>query len=227
MQDEAAAQKEPVQAGVALLSFLGAAFIRALRTTLRLRFHGDGEVRRRERSGEPFILCFWHRHLLLMPYAYRGRRIHVLSSRSRDGEIIAGTLARLGIKTIRGSSTRGGAMALRGMVQVATQGSDLGFTPDGPRGPAGEVKPGVLQAAALSGLPIVPVAYAATRFGRLKSWDRTEVPLPFSRLHFVYAAPLTIERGADLAIAAERLQDELNQVGAEATRRARGELVDA
>ena len=79
------------------IAFAAAWLIRALRATVRLRHHGDEEMRRRERAGERFILAFWHRHLLLMPYSYRGRRISVLVSASRDGELIARTVARLGI----------------------------------------------------------------------------------------------------------------------------------
>lgn len=208
------------EAGLALVALLGAVFIRCLRATLRLRFHGEEEVRRRERAGEHFILAFWHRHMLLMPYAYRGRKMHVLSSHSRDGELMVRTLAHFGIGTVRGSSTRGGAIGLRGLLQVAAQGSDLGFTPDGPRGPEEDVKPGVLQASALSGLPIVPVAYAATFFGRLGSWDRMIVPLPFARLEYVFGEPMAIERGADLEAAGAELKRRLNELGRAAERRA-------
>jgi lysophospholipid acyltransferase (LPLAT)-like uncharacterized protein len=215
------------EASLALVALFGAAFIRCLRATLRLRFHGEDEVRRKERDGEHFILAFWHRHMLLMPYAYRGKRMHVLSSHSRDGELMVRTLSHFGIGTVRGSSTRGGAIGLRGLLQVAAQGSDLGFTPDGPRGPAEDVKAGVLQASALSGLPIVPVAYAATRFGRLGSWDRMIVPLPFARLEYVFGEPMAVERGADLEAAGAELKRRLKELGREADRRAGWETKDA
>lgn len=215
------------EAGLALLSWLGAVFIRGLRATLRLRFHGDAEVRRREQAGEHFILAFWHEHMLFMPFAYRGRRMHVLSSHSRDGELMVRTLARFGIGTVRGSSTRGGAMGLRGLLQVAAAGSDLGFTPDGPRGPAKEVKAGVLQASAMSGLPIVPVAYAATRFRRLGSWDRMILPMPFARLEYVFGDSLAVARGDDLAAGGRELEERLNALGRDAERRAGRESSDA
>ncbi|HXO21185.1 MAG TPA: DUF374 domain-containing protein, partial [Thermoanaerobaculia bacterium] len=97
---------EPAEPGGGLsaagLSLVAAGLIRALRRTVRLRYHGEERIRGWERSGERFILAFWHRHLLLMPYAYRGRRISVLVSRSRDGELIARTVARLGIDSSRG-----------------------------------------------------------------------------------------------------------------------------
>jgi len=89
-----------------LVSWLAAGFIRTLRATVRLRFHDSTEVRGYEVADRRFILAFWHRHLLLMPYAYRGRGISVMISRSQDGELIARTIERLGIHTARGSSSR-------------------------------------------------------------------------------------------------------------------------
>ena len=80
-------------------------FVRGLRATVRLRFHGEETIRSWERGGQRFLLAFWHRHLLLMRYAYRGPRMSVLVSRSRDGELIARVLERLGIATSRGSSS--------------------------------------------------------------------------------------------------------------------------
>src|SRR6185295_4716039 len=120
-------------------------FIRLLRATVRLRHHGDERLREWERGEQRFILAFWHRHLLLMPYAYRGRRISVLVSQSRDGELIARTIARLGIDASRGSTSRGGMAGMRSLLRRAAQGYDIAFTPDGPKGPVGEVQPGVVM----------------------------------------------------------------------------------
>ena len=122
----------------ALISFLAANLIRGLRATVRLRFHGDERIRKWERTEKRFILAFWHRHLLLMPYAYQGRRISVLVSQSRDGELIARTVARLGIDSSRGSSSRGGIAGMRSLLRKAAEGWDIAFTPDGPRGPLRE-----------------------------------------------------------------------------------------
>ncbi len=200
----------------AAVSFLAAGLIRGLRASVRLRHHGAEEVRERERRGERFILAFWHRHLLLMPYSYRGRRISVLVSQSRDGELIARTVARLGIDSSRGSSSRGGAAGMRSLLRKAGEGYDLAFTPDGPRGPAGVVQPGVILAAAATGFPIQPVALAATRAKRLRSWDRFVVPLPLSTVHFVYGEPLAVARRADLDQSAAELKRRLDEAEAEA-----------
>jgi len=206
----------------AVLSFLAAGFIRALRATVRLRHHGDARMRELERGGGHFILAFWHRHLLLMPYAYRGRRISVLVSQSADGELIARTVARLGIDSSRGSSSRGGIAGMRSLLRKAAEGWDIAFTPDGPRGPLREVQPGVILAAAATGLPILPVAIAPTRAKLLRSWDRFVVPLPFSTVHFVYGEPLVVARRGDTVEAAQELKRRLDGVEAEAEKWAKG-----
>lgn len=206
-----------------LTSFLAAQFIRGLRASVRLRYHGAEEIRRREREDERFILAFWHRHLLLMPYGYRGRRISVLISQSRDGELIARTVGRLGIDASRGSTTRGGLAGMRSLLRKAEEGYDLAFTPDGPKGPAGVVQPGVILAAAATGWPIVPVALAASRCRRLRSWDRFVVPLPWSRVHFAYGEPLQVARRGELEGPALELARRLDAAEATAEAYARGE----
>lgn len=206
-----------------VISLLAVGLIRLLRATVRIRHHGDAEQRRREAAGERFILAFWHRHLLLMPYGYRGRRITVLVSRHRDGELIARTVARLGIDCSRGSTTRGGVAGMRELLRKARRGYDLAFTPDGPRGPAAKVQPGVIAAAAATGFPIHPVALAASRGRRLSSWDRFLVPRPFSTVHFVYGEPLTVPRRAPYEPAAAELEARINAAEAEAERLAGGE----
>jgi len=200
----------------AALPFLAASFIRLLRATVRIRYHGDERIREWERRGDHFILAFWHRHLLLMPYAYRGGRISVLVSQSKDGELIARTVARLGIDSSRGSSSRGGIAGMRSLLRKAAEGWDIAFTPDGPRGPLREVQPGVILAAASTGLPILPVAIAASRAKLLRSWDRFMVPLPFSAVHIVYGEPLAVERRGNLEAAAAELKRRLEAVEAAA-----------
>jgi hypothetical protein len=206
----------------ALLSFLAAAFIRGLRATVRLRFHGEERIREWERTERRFILAFWHRHLLLMPYAYKGRRISVLVSQSQDGELIARTVARLGIDSSRGSSSRGGIAGMRSLLRKAAEGWDIAFTPDGPRGPLREVQPGVILAAAATGLPIQPVAIAASRAKLLRSWDRFLVPLPFSTVHIVYGELLSVERRGDLDQAAAELKRRLDGAAAAAENLVKG-----
>ena len=100
-------------------------------------------------------------------------------------------------KSAWGSSTRGGAGALREIVRRIRKGADAGFTPDGPRGPRRRVQPGVIAAARLSGKPIIPVAFSARPARRLRSWDGTLLPHPFARGLFIYGEPLRVPRSAD------------------------------
>jgi lysophospholipid acyltransferase (LPLAT)-like uncharacterized protein len=210
---------------IAIESFLAAQLIRALRLSVRLRFHGQETIRSWERGEQRFLLAFWHRHLLLMRYAYRGRRMTVLVSRSRDGELISRVLAHLGVATSRGSSSRGGALGLRDLLRTARSGSDIAVTPDGPRGPLREVQPGIVLAAAASGLPVIPVALAASRARLLSSWDRMLVPLPGSRVEVVYGDPLRLPRAAVPEEWAPRIRSALLAVEDRAERLARGEEV--
>lgn len=205
---------------VAVLSWVGAWFIRLLRRTVRISYHGEETIREWEREGRRFILAFWHRHLLLMRYAYRGERMVVLISQSKDGELIARTMAHLGIGAARGSSSRGGVVGMRSLLRKAREGWDLTFTPDGPRGPASVVQPGVVLAAAATGLPIVPVALAASRCRRLSSWDRFLVPLPGCRVPVVYGEPLEVGRRDDLEAAALELGRRLLEAEENAEERA-------
>jgi lysophospholipid acyltransferase (LPLAT)-like uncharacterized protein len=218
-----AGEPERGGAGTALVAWLASLVIRLLHASVRMRFHGDATVRAWEERGERFLLAFWHRHLLLMRYAYRGDRMSVLVSRSRDGELIARVLRRLGIRTSRGSSSRGGAAGLRDLLREARAGSDIAVTPDGPRGPLREVQPGIVLAAAATGLPLVPVAIAASRARQLRSWDRMPVPLPGSRVHVVYGEPLRVPREARVEEWAPRIQAAINAAEQRAERLARGE----
>ncbi len=210
---EATATTRRAGLGVVLVAWAAHGFIRLLRATVRIRFHDESLIRSYERDGRRFILAFWHRHMLLMRYAYRGSKMTVLSSRSRDGELMARVLGRFGIDTSRGSTTRGGAMAMRGLLRRARAGSDLGFTPDGPRGPACKVQPGVIHAAAATGMPIIPVALAATRFRQLPGWDRMLVPLPGARVDVVYGEPLALPRDATPEEWGPRLEAAIEKVG--------------
>jgi lysophospholipid acyltransferase (LPLAT)-like uncharacterized protein len=135
--------------------------------------------------------------------------------------MLARVLERFGIEHAWGSSTEGGSRGLRQLLRRLADGYDAGFTPDGPRGPRRRVKPGVLTAARLSGLPIVPVAFSARPMRRLGSWDRTLLPMPFGRGLFLYGEPIRIARDADdteLAAAAARLESDLDRLTDDADR---------
>jgi len=203
---------------------LAALLIRGVHATLRVRHVGREPLDRLQAAGESYIHAFWHGRLLLMPFSYRGRRITILISQHRDGEYIARTMEHLGFHTTRGSTTRGGAAALRQCVRLVKQGFDLGITPDGPRGPRQEVQAGVIEAARLSGAAIVPVAVGAHPGRILDTWDGFLVPWPFGRAVFRYGEPVRVpvdaspEARRDLT---ERLQAALRHLTQQADDEAR------
>lgn len=211
--------KLPAPLAQSLVPAAAAAMIRALHATMKIRCLGCERLDDLRRAGRAYIHAFWHAHLLLMPYAYPGGKIAILISEHRDGEYIARTMERFGHTTVRGSTTSGGAAALREVVRLARQGYDLGFTPDGPRGPRCRAQSGVVAAARLSGHPILPVAFAGAPAREMGSWDRFVVPYPFSRGVFAYGPPIEVDSEADeAAMEKARLQveDELNACTADA-----------
>ncbi|MFN8627253.1 MAG: lysophospholipid acyltransferase family protein [Candidatus Binatia bacterium] len=181
-----------------------------LSKTVRVRFRNGDDIFRRWRSGEQMILAFWHDRVLLLPPAYRGRKLCIMNSQHRDGEIATRALARWGIRSVRGSATRGGAAGFLQLVAAYRDGYDLAIVPDGPRGPRHVAKPGIVHLARATGAPIVPVTYAARRKRRLHSWDRLIVPWPFTRVVYVAGEPIAVPRDADDA-AVEALRRELQE----------------
>jgi len=115
-------------------------------------------------------------------------------SASRDGAFLAAILGRFGVQSVRGSSSRRGPQALLELTTWTDRGYDVAITPDGPRGPCYIVKAGVLALAQVTGLPAVPVSYHLTRKIRLKSWDRFQIPLPFSRCDITIGRTLQVPR---------------------------------
>ena len=148
------------------------------------------------RQGKPFIFVFWHGQMLPLIHHHRGEGIVVLVSEHADGEYVTRAIHRHGFKTARGSSTRGGVKGLKGILRAARDGEDLGFTPDGPKGPRHEFKWGALVAAQLTGLPVVTISVGADRAWYLKSWDRFLIPKPFSTVRIRYGAPRWVPRDA-------------------------------
>ena len=183
--------------GASLVPPLAAAFIRALHATLRVRHARAATIDELNRAGKNYVYAFWHGQIIQMIYARFGRPATVMISQHRDGELIASTIRSFGIEAARGSTTRGGSEALRVMLKAANSGRVIIFTPDGPRGPRRSVQPGVVRAAQLAGIPIIPGAVIAERRKQLASWDRFEIPLPFSRVLYLYGDPIDVPRELD------------------------------
>lgn len=172
------------------LGVLLAWFARLWVATLRVTVHGAGGLAAPERG--PWVLAFFHGTQLLLHGLGRSRRTCVMVSHSRDGDLQASALSTLGFEVVRGSSSRGGARALRAMVhRLREPRTDAVFAVDGPRGPYGSVKPGVLAAARQSGARVVPAGAAARRAWVLsRAWDRFVLPWPFTSVHIVLGEPL-------------------------------------
>ena len=197
-----------------LVAITAAIFIRLLRGTVRAK---HVRVENLERTPQ-YILAFWHEHMMLMLHSRFRKPITVMSSASRDGDLAVMVYATYGVNAVRGSSTRGGGAALRDFIRRARNGSNLVFTPDGPKGPPRIVKDGVIFAAQATALPIVPIAFAASRKKRLKSWDRMIAPLPLSRVIYLYGEPMTVPRHADIEGWRSKLETDMNTLADEAER---------
>ena len=173
---------------------IASTYIRLLRLTMRLEYippcRFPVEV-------DQFILAFWHSRFMMMPYWYTGSRMTVMVSRHRDAEMLVRTLRPFGYEFARGSTTRGGPAALRDLLRRTRDGSDAGIAPDGPKGPRRRVQPGIIAVARMSGLPILPVTFSAARARRVRTWDRTVVPRPFSKGLYLCAEPIVVPRDAD------------------------------
>ncbi len=164
-----------------------------------------------------FIYAFWHQRQVYFTWSHRGVGAAVLVSRSKDGEMIAATMRLSRIGAVRGSSSRGGAAAVRGLMEVLQSGLDIGITPDGPKGPAREVKDGVIFLAQKLGAPIVPVTNALSHKIEVKrAWDRFQIPLPFGRAVVSYGEPIEVAPGDDLRSKAAELKAALDLITAEA-----------
>lgn len=205
-----------------ILCWLGAQYIRLVYATGRWQVTGSDVPAAFWDRGKPFILAFWHGRILMMPYSWRrGQAINMLISQHRDGQIIAQTVSHFGIRTVSGSSSKGGSQALRSMLKSLKGGECVGITPDGPRGPRMRATDGIVQVARLSGCPVIPCTFSVRRRRLLGSWDRFLLALPFSQGIFVWGAPIAVptDAGADaLAAARDAVEQGLNAITADADR---------
>ncbi len=188
--------------------------------TLRYRLRDpDGVLAARPTA--PLIFVFWHNRIFLMPHLYRkywrpcGRdRLAVLISRSKDGQLLAEALAAFGLRCVRGSSSRGGAEALREMTALVREGFDIGITPDGPRGPKYNLQPGCVILAQRTGAAIIPVSYETNWKITLKSWDAFMIPLPFAHCTIQLGTPINVPPVADIETKRAEVEQALRALAA-------------
>jgi len=183
---------------------LGAALLRALGATWRIQIRGPDPFA----VPGPLVCGTWHGGLLIAAVCWRNRGLAIPVSQSRDGDRIDAVLRRLGFaESARGSSSRGATALLRELIRRIHAGQAIGMLPDGPRGPSGVAKPGIVALARATGARVVPVGIAAAPAWRFGSWDRARLPHPFARVRCIYGEPLCLAPDASPeALEAERLR---------------------
>ncbi len=191
--------------------------VRVLARSWRITVAHDERWRVPHEAKRPLVFLLWHETLLPLLWQHRNQGVAIVVSEARDGQYLSDLASSLGYRTVRGSSTRGGARALLGAVRELRSARSVAFTPDGPRGPRRELKPGVVAAAQRGGGVIVPVHAEADRAWRLHSWDRFMIPKPLARVRITYGHPFEVAEGEaglaeGLARAAEGL-DEVSRTG--------------
>ncbi len=170
--------------------------IRLIGRTLRFEVRGWENHRAIVEAGNRIIYTFWHGRIFAGTYFFRDRGIVVMTSQNRDGEYIARVIRRFGYGAARGSSSRGGRRALVEMIHELRRNNDVAFTIDGPRGPRYIAKPGAVWIAAKTGAAILPFHMSAEKNWALNSWDRFQIPKPFTRVLVLMGRPIHVPAGA-------------------------------
>jgi lysophospholipid acyltransferase (LPLAT)-like uncharacterized protein len=201
---------------VGLSGVVGPPILRALYAGLKFDVVGE-ENQEIWTAGKPVVFITWHGRLLPLLYLYRGEGLVMLVSQHRDGEYLTRIGHGLGYDSVRGSSTHGGFPALRHLVRKLRSGLSLAITPDGPQGPREKLKPGALQAARMTGTPVIPVMAGASRAWWIEGWDRFLIPKPFAKIRVAIGEPRYIPRETsvrDLETQARQLEDQLRTLKA-------------
>ena len=180
------------RAQATVIAAVGTLLIRALCRTLRWRVEGAEHYDAIVAGGRQPIFAFWHGRILSATYYWRDRGIVVMTSQNFDGEWIARIIGRFGYGAVRGSTSRGARRALIQLKREACAGQPVAFTVDGPRGPAGLVQPGAVWLAGVTGNPILPFHMEADRYWSVRSWDRTQIPRPFTTVAVSIGAPYEV-----------------------------------
>jgi lysophospholipid acyltransferase (LPLAT)-like uncharacterized protein len=197
------------------------AFVRVLVATWRTKWIPTNEAAgRANQSVSPVIFCVWHNRLAMALPSYNAEvrktwpanGLAAVVSASRDGAFLASILEHFGIQPIRGSSSRRGPQALLEATSwIVDKGYNAVITPDGPRGPCYKISDGILSLAQLTGRPIVPLAFEAKSKMKMRSWDKFQIPLPFTRCTFSFGEPIFVPRDAD-EVERSRIRAKLEQV---------------
>jgi lysophospholipid acyltransferase (LPLAT)-like uncharacterized protein len=171
--------------------------LNVLLKTATIKTINQGNVQKFLNDQKNFIVVFWHGSMLVGWYLFRNKNFAALVSKSKDGNILASILDKWNFKVVRGSSHIGGSEALDLMVGLVQQKCSLAITPDGPTGPIYKMKAGAVVTAKKTGVPLFLIGIGIKNKFVLKSWDRFEIPKPFTKINVIYSDPIIVESGLD------------------------------
>ena len=199
-----------------MLSFAAWSLIHIIGHTARFKVIGYERVTELVESGKGFILAVWHGRTLLPVHYCRGMGIWAITSLSRDGELQTKIVSRFGYLTIRGSTGKGAIRAALAACKRLEQGGILAITPDGPKGPANEVQPGIIFMAQRAGCPIIPIGVGARPRRLMRAWDEYLLPLPFAKCALVFGEPLEFKKDEPIEPYQDLLKKSLDEIQAQA-----------
>jgi lysophospholipid acyltransferase (LPLAT)-like uncharacterized protein len=162
-----------------------------------------------------YVLAFWHGTMLLPWYLHRNQNLVALISKSKDGELLARILRNWNYMVIRGSSSSGGDVALAILVDLAKNESSIAVTPDGPKGPRYNMKPGAVMTAKKAGIPLILMGVGVERKKKLNSWDQFQIPGFFSKAKIIYSDPIYIDRNLgfqETSVIIKKCESRLNEL---------------
>ena len=205
------------------LRFLGSLILKhsldALCRTLRVSYKNKKVIEDFRKKKQNYVLAFWHGTMLLPWFLHRNDGFAALTSKSKDGDLLAKQLKHWKYKVVRGSSSKGGDVALGFMIDLAKNGYSVAITPDGPRGPEHEFKAGAVITAKKSRVPVVLMGIGVKSKKKLKSWDKFQIPNPFSNVKVIYSDPVYVDSKLsydDTSKIIEACEYELNELQKEA-----------
>lgn len=195
---------------ITLVPFLMQLIVRFVYLTNKKKYHATNQID----ENETFIVSMWHGDLLMQPFNYQKFKptgtVKAIISEHRDGEAIRKTVEYLGIGSLAGSSTRGGAKALIGAIKSIKNGIDVAITPDGPKGPIYSVADGIVVIAQKTQSKILPFSCVPSKYWKLSSWDKFIIPKPFGTLHFYIGEPIDVS-GMEIPEAKELILTRMNE----------------
>ncbi len=189
--------------------------------SLKIELKNKESIEKLKKENKNFIVAFWHGTMLLPWYLHRNEQVAALISKSKDGDLLAKLLRTWNYQVIRGSSSKGGDVALNIMIDYARNKNSIAITPDGPRGPEKKLKAGAVITAKKSGLPVVLMGVGYKNKKLLKNWDKFQIPAFFSRANVVYSEPVYVDANLDYDSTSRMInfcEERMNDIQAEAER---------